>query len=153
MACTQGRQYTALAKREEGAVVLRRTGNDVACASIQQIYFSRADPAGDPYDSAGDLTSVILQTLPITPLVIPAGTAMTLEVVYNLDEKEPLLIAVDFSASPPSGITYSDAAPQQAAAYWYTGAHAALKDRGSGFTATNRIYLVEKIEVSSGAIS
>jgi hypothetical protein len=122
-------------------------------ASIQQIYISRADPGGDPYDSAADLTPVILQTLPITPLVIPAAKTVTLEVFYNLDEKEALLIAVDFSAAPSSGIRCTKAVPpEQACAYYKEGSGTATPNR-TGFTTYPGIYLIEKIEVSSGVIT
>ena len=68
--------------------------------------------------------------------------------MYHLDEGQPLLIAVDFSAAPPSGIMYTDAVPpEQATAYYKEGAEAATANR-TGFTQAPGIYLIEKIEVS-----
>jgi hypothetical protein len=90
--------------------------------------------------------------LPITPLVVPAAKAVTLEVSYNLDEKEPLLIAVDFSAAPASGVAYTEVPPEEACAYYKQGSEAGTANR-TGFTTYPGIYLIEKIEVSSGVIT
>src|SRR5215467_2582110 len=119
-------------------------------AYIDRIYISRPAPAGDPYDSAADLTQVnFLVTLPPGALVIPAGQSVTLplgpsqDITYNLDEGQPLLIAVDFSATHPSGIKCTKAVPtEQACAYYKSGAEAAKPDR-SGFTKFPGIYLIE----------
>ena len=127
-------------------------------AYIDRIYISRPAPAGDPYDSAADLTQVnFLVTLPPGALVIPAGQSVTLplgpsqDITYNLDEGQPLLIAVDFSATHPSGIKCTKAVPtEQACAYYKSGAEAAKPDR-SGFTQLPGIYLIEKIEISASA--
>ncbi len=117
-------------------------------ASIDRIYISQPDSAGDPYDSAADLKEFHGK------VVVPANTAVTLaatlpDVSYNLDERQPLLIAVDFSRSPPSGIRFRDAVPpEQAVAYWQAGAaEAAIRDRSADFDLRNRIYLIESIAV------
>ena len=113
-------------------------------ASIDRIYISQADPAGQPFDSASDLTAVTS-----APIVIAANTEVTLPPVnYRFDETKPLLIAVDFGATPASGIRYTDAVtPQQASAYHKLGAEAANATR-AGFTAYPGLYLIERIEVS-----
>jgi hypothetical protein len=66
--------------------------------SIDRIYLSKASPIGDPYDSEADLKEFYGK------VVIPANTSITLsdtqpDVRYDLDEGQPLLIAVDFSPS------------------------------------------------------
>ena len=147
------------------AVRLSRSGKRVrltlrasltSAAYIDRIYISRAAPAGDPYDSAADLTQVTwLALAPAAALVIPAGQFVTLpfqDLTYNLDEGQPLLIAVDFSAAHPSGLKCTKAVPiEQACAYYKSGAEAAKPDR-SGFTQLPGIYLIEKIEVSASAV-
>jgi hypothetical protein len=128
-------------------------------AYIDRIYISQPAPAGDPYDSAADLTQVTFVALvPPGALFIPAGQSVTLplspvqDITYNLDEGQPLLIAVDFSAAYPSGIKCTKAVPtEQACAYYKSGAEAAKPDR-SGFTKYPGIYLIEKIEVSASAV-
>ena len=133
-------------------VTLRAVSN----AYIDRVYISRADPAGDPYDSAADLMAVWT-----TPFVIPANKAVTLpdpslippnvfslaEIHYDLDEGQPLLIAVDFSATPPSRIRCNKAVtPDQACAYFKIGAEAAKANRAS-YSPYQGVYLIEKIEV------
>jgi hypothetical protein len=125
-------------------VKLTLRASSVSNASIDRIYISRPDPAGDPYDSDTDLTAVTTALL-----VVPANTAVTLPAInYNLDETQALLIAVDFSAAPPSAIAYRDAVPpDQGIGYWRGGGEAALRNRTASYTPENRIYLIEKIEI------
>jgi hypothetical protein len=124
-------------------VKLTLRASSVSSASIDRIYISQADPAGEPFDSAGDLTEVTS-----VPFVIPAGTEVTLAPVnYRFDETKPLLIAVDFSAAPGSTIRVNDAVPPaQASAYYKQQAAAATANR-TGFTPDPGLYLVERIEV------
>ena len=111
--------------------------------SIDRIYISQADPAGQPFDSAGDLTVIIS-----APIVLAPNTAFTLGVVkYRFDETKPLLIAFDFSAAPASAIKYAPAPPEEASAYYKLGAAAETANR-AGFTAYPGLYLIERIEVS-----
>jgi hypothetical protein len=146
-----------------GLVKLTLRASSASNAYIDRVYISRPDPAGDPYDSGADLTPVWT-----IPFVIPANQAVTLPdlkllpdnvvglpyVYYNLDEGQPLLIAVDFSDAPPSGVRYTDALPPgEAVAYYQAGAHAAELDRtGPWNEIANSVYLIEKIEISSGII-
>jgi hypothetical protein len=132
----------SLSGTEQVRLTLRAASS--SSASIERIYISRPDPAGDPYDSATDLTAIIS-----TPLVIPANTAVTLPAVnYNLDEAQPLLIAVDFSVASTSRIRCTKAVPfQEAFAYFKLGAEAAKANR-TGFAPYPGIYLIEKIEIS-----
>ncbi len=66
---------------------------------------------------------------------------------YHLDAQQPLLIAIDFSAAVASGIKRVDGPPGASAYYKVATGEAANPDR-TGFSATNRMYLVEKIEVA-----
>jgi hypothetical protein len=67
---------------------------------------------------------------------------------YTLDAEKPLLIAVDFSAAPPSAMRYTEAVTaQQASAYYQLGPGAATPDR-TGFTSYPGLYLIEKIVVA-----
>jgi hypothetical protein len=128
-------------------------GNDDA--HIDRIYISRpkqatsAEPNPEVYASGGDLTPIA--TVPFT---VPMNSSVTLPALvthildYDLDETQPLLIAVDFSDTPPSAIGCTKDVPvDQACAYYNTGAWAATKDR-TGFTQYPGIYLIEKIEIS-----
>jgi len=134
-------------------VKLTLRASSVSDASIDRIYLSQPDPTGDPYDSAADLIKVHDTDDGSSAIVVPANTAVTLPatipaVNYNLDEGRPLLIAVDFSGAPPSGISYRDAVlAEEAVGYWHAGAEAAVRDRAPAYTPEARIYLVEKIEV------
>lgn len=136
-------------------VKLTLRASSASAASIDRIYISKADPAGDPYDSAADLTAVIPATI-----VLPPGTPVTLAVNYNLDGGQPLLIAVEFSGTPPSGVMYREVPPQVAVAYFKVRTplqpgeepEARKADR-TGYTRwpedtlKGGIYLIEKIEV------
>jgi hypothetical protein len=125
-------------------VRLTLRASSASAAYIDRIFISQADPAGDSYDSAADLTE-----LRGTRLTVPAGAAVTTPYVdYTLDPQKPLLIAFDFGGAPPSGIRYRDAVPtEEASAYWQHGHQAGNTDRGGTFEPEQRIYLIEKIEV------
>jgi hypothetical protein len=104
-------------------------------ASIDAIYISQADPNQpmQPWQPAGDLMQV---PLPAQPFIVPAGGSVVAlpPVAYNLDKSKTLLIAVDYSVSPGSGIMFSNAVPiTQAALYYIQGAEAALQTRSAGY--------------------
>jgi hypothetical protein len=117
-------------------------------ASIARFYISRPDPAPgkDPYDSDSDLTLVS------SAVIVPANNSVPVPAIgsihYPLDAEQPLLIAIDFDATLPSGIKIVDnvLATDAAAYYKVAAAEAANRDR-TGFTAVNRMFIVEKIEV------
>jgi hypothetical protein len=104
-------------------------------ASINRIYISQADPNRhmEPWQPFTDLTQV---PLPQHPFIVPAGAPVPLPpFAYPLDNSKPLLIAVDFSASPASGVKHSDRVPiTRAAVYYIQGAEAALQTRSAGYT-------------------
>jgi hypothetical protein len=147
--------YTLVQRIE--AVRLNRSGTQVRLtlrasstqdANIESIFISQPDPTGnDPYDSAADLKLFYGKAR------VRANTSLTLsdtlpDVNYNLDESQPLLIAVDFSRGLPSGVRFRDAVPpEQATAYFQAGAEASFRDRTAGYSQANRIYLIERIEV------
>ena len=123
-------------------------------ASIARVYISRPDP--DPtktlYDPDADLTAVAT-----TPFVVAANTSLTLPPVeYALDEGQPLLIAVDFSATPASAIRVSDHAlgapdhvpPEEALTYFKIATEAAAMPDRTGFDSTAGFNLIYKIEVA-----
>jgi hypothetical protein len=76
---------------------------------VDRLFISKPDPAGGPYDSASDLMEVHPK------FEVKANRTLTLPAVrYTLHEHEPLLIALDFSSSPPappSGVKYQDVVP------------------------------------------
>jgi len=121
-------------------------------ASIDRIYISQPKPnSTNPYDSEADLTPVST-----TPIFIAQGQPFTIPDValgtgfdYEFKNGFPLLIAVDFAPSPPSGVAYIDI-PEDATAYWKPGvAEAYTQDglRSANYQQEPIIYLIEKIEV------
>jgi hypothetical protein len=170
---SNGWQGRCLVQRIE-AGVLSRSGDLVSLTlrassqglSIDRIYISQADQAAgmDPYDSV-EYRATMQDTVFKPPLVIPPSVpnqtkTMTLPAyLYTLDHTKPLLIAVDFSAAPASGIMYRDVSPNEARAYYklqaplQPGEHPeARKTDRSGFTSWistkgGVIALIERIEV------
>jgi hypothetical protein len=96
-----------------------------AGASIDRIYLSQADPAAgsEPFDSV-DYRATMQDTAFGPPLVIPpaplnqTNTLTMPAILYTLDHTKPLLIAIDFSATPVSEIMYRDVPPNVANAYY-----------------------------------
>jgi hypothetical protein len=124
-------------------------------ASIDRIYISQPqpnttnDPTIHPYDSFDDLTEITT-----TPIFIAKGKSFTIRDIiltgidYKLDNGQPLLIAVDFAPSPPSGVAYIETVSEEAAAYWKPGvAEAGQYSRSDDYQQEPKIYLIEKIEV------
>ena len=148
-----GFQAFSIVQRIE-AITLTRSGTrvrltlraaSVGNASIASIYISKPDPAPgkDPYDSDSDLTLVS------SAVVVPANNSLPLPAIrYQLDAEQPLLIAIDFSAALPSAIKAVDNVLGTEASTYYKApaAEAANPDR-TGFTITDKILIVEKIEV------
>lgn len=126
-------------------------------ASIDRITISQVDSAGKPYDSAADLTAVYdLAANGQQPFVVPAGTVKQLPIVtYMVNRVQALLIAIDFSASPPSGVRAVDAPTSEAASYYLAtpgGGEAAVRTRSPGYQqamdgAMARVFLITNIEV------
>ena len=123
--------------------------------SIDRIYISQPqpnptnDPTIHPYDSFTDLTQITT-----TKILILQGQSITIRDVtltgidYKLDNGQPLLIAVDFANSPPSGVAYIETVPEEATAYWKDGvSETGQYSRSDGYQEEPRIYLIEKIEV------
>jgi hypothetical protein len=127
-------------------VRLTLRASSVGDASIERVFISKPDPApgSDPYDSPADLTAVT-----VVPFVVPANTAVILAPVdYVLDVDQPLLMAVDFSAAPPSAIRITDQTPpEQALAYFKLAPNEAPNLDRTDFTSFPGISLIEKIEV------
>jgi hypothetical protein len=98
-------QVTGLAK---GGRQLRITvrASSVSSSFVDRLFISKPDPTRGPYASASDLIEVHPK------FEVRANRALTLPAIrYTVDEHQPLLIAVDFSTSPPaapSGIRYTD---------------------------------------------
>jgi hypothetical protein len=108
----------------------------VSGASIDAIYISQADPnqPSQPWQPAGDLTQV---PIPAQPFIIPPGGSVVAlaPVAYTLDMTKPLLIALNYSASPASGVKASNPLPiTRAAVYYNPGAEAGLQTRSAGYT-------------------
>jgi hypothetical protein len=135
-------------QRSGTQVRLTLRASSTSDVSIDRIFISQPDPAGnDPYDSAADLKMFY------DKVIVPANTSLTLsdtlpDVQYNLDEGQPLLIAVDFSSGAPSGLRFRDNVPRnQGIAYWEHGTEAQIRDRRDDYNSEDRIYLIERIDV------
>ncbi len=107
----------------------------VSGASIDAIYISQADlnQPNEPWQPANDLTQV---PLPAQPFIMPPGGSVVAlaPVAYTLDKSKPLLIAVNYSVSPASGVKASNPLPiTQAAVYYKPGAEAGLQTRSAGY--------------------
>ena len=118
----------------------------------------------DPYDSVEERKAMHETIFNHPPLVISPSEAYlpkTLPAIpYPLDHTKPLLIAIEFSAYPPSGIMSNEVPPRQAVAYFkLQGAlqdqeqPEAMKTDRSGYqrypadTTKGGIYLIERIDV------
>jgi hypothetical protein len=104
----------------------------VSGASIDAIYISQGlNPPSEAWQPAADLTQV---PLPAQPFIIPPGGSVVAlaPVAYTLDNSKPLLIAVDYSASPASGVKASNPLPITLASVYYgPGAEAGLQTRSA----------------------
>jgi len=131
------------ASGENVRITLR--ASSAGSASIERVYISQPDSGSgmDPYDSAADLTEV-----PSSQVVIPRNESVSLIARYALDEAQPLLVIIDFSASPPSAVRGTDQVLTGDATVHYKTAvnEAPLRDR-TGYTTSPLIRLVEKVEV------
>ena len=131
-----------------GSQLLKLTvrGSTVGGLTLDNIYISQVAAAGDPYDSAADLTQVA------SAVSLPANTEKILPAVnYTLDQSKDLLIAFDISPTPGQGNVRS-VAPLSGADHYFRAAtqQAAAPDRSPDFatgTPSGRHYLIEKIEV------
>ena len=134
--------------------------------SIDWIYISQADLAvgTDPYDSVEERKAMHEILFNHPPLVISSTEAYlpkTLPAIpYTLDHTKPLLIAIEFSATPASGIMYTEVPPGEAVAYFKLQGPLqeqeqpeAMKTDRSGYTrfpgdaTKGGIYLIERIDV------
>jgi hypothetical protein len=117
----------------------------------------------DPYDSV-EYRATMQDTAFKPPLVIPPSslnpTVTIPAILYTLDNTKPLLIAVDFSVTPASGIAYRRVPPEKAVAYFKLQGSLepgedpeARKTDRDGYTrwptntAKGGIYLIERIDV------
>jgi hypothetical protein len=78
----------------------------VNAVSVDRIYISQVSSTGNPWDSAGDLTAIYDFTANQNqPFVVPAGMQLALPIVaYTINQFQSLLIAVDFTPGPASGV-------------------------------------------------
>jgi hypothetical protein len=126
-------------------------------ASIDRISISQLASAGKPYDSAPDLTLVYdLAANQQQPFVVPAGMTQALPIAaYTLNRFQALLIAVDFSAAPPSDVATTPVPTSEATAYYFhtsTG-EAAIQTRSPNYQqaganpTTSGVFFITNIEV------
>ena len=112
---------------------------------IDRILISQPAASGNPYDSADDLTDVATAVTLVQP-----NSSLTLPAVsYNLDRTRPLLIAMDISNNSGALPFLQGVPATDAVAFFNPGAEAATEIRSAGYTSRPRIYLVERIDVSS----
>jgi hypothetical protein len=157
-----GCQGTTLVQRF-GPMTFYRGGNQIRLilrasstrdAWIESIWISQQAPAGNPYDAADDLKQFYGK------VQIPANTRLTLsdtlpDVLYNFNQENTLLIAVDFERGAPSGVRYLTHTSQgQMTGYFLPpgtggGTEAGKHNRSPGYFQTDRtIFLIEGIFVA-----
>jgi hypothetical protein len=82
-----------------GKVGLKVRSTSSGNATINNIYISRAAGSGNLWDSAADLTPVM-----ISGLTLPDDQPVDLDPIdYNLDQTQDLIIAFDFTATSSAG--------------------------------------------------
>jgi hypothetical protein len=168
----RGWQGYCLVQRFE-AFTLSRSGNFVSITlrappsglSIERIYISRPHPSpgADPYDSVasgGALHDTMTQARLVVPPSPQSQTVTVPAIAFAVDESQPLLIAVEFSAFVTSDVMYKEVPPGKAVGYHKllvplqpgeepearkTNRDAYL--RSPPDTTKGGIYLIEKIEV------
>jgi hypothetical protein len=168
----RGWQGYCLVQRFE-AFTLSRSGNFVSITlrappsglSIERIYISRPHPSpgADPYDSVasgGALHDTMTQARLVIPPSSQSQTVTVPAIAFAVDESQPLLIAVEFSAFVNSDVMYKEVPPGKAVGYYKllgplqpgeepearkTNRDAYL--RSPTDTTKGGIYLIEKIEV------
>ena len=125
-------------------------------ASIDRVYISQADSSGKPYDSAADLTAVYDIAAAGQPFVVSAGMTKPLPIIaYAINRVQPLIIAIDFSAAPGSGVKAAGVQMSEASAYYLAtpgGGEAAARTRSPNYTQAidagmSRVILITTIEV------
>jgi hypothetical protein len=150
-------QRIEAARLTTGGTQVRLTlqASSTEAVSVDRIYISQPSSAAgaNPYDSGADLTPIYAGG-PTMPLVMAAGQVMLFPAVdqtginYTLDPTQPLLIAVDFSAAPGSGLGFVQSVPAvEATAFFNLGAEAAVMNRSANYTLVNEILFFQKIEV------
>lgn len=168
----RGWQGYCLVQRFE-AFTLSRSGNFVSITlrappsglSIERIYISRPHPSpgADPYDSVASgraLHDTMTQARLVVPPSPQSQTVTVPAVAFAVDESQPLLIAVEFSAFVNSEVMYKEVPPGKAVGYYKllgplqpgeepearkTNRDAYL--RSPPDTTKGSIFLIEKIEV------
>lgn len=155
------------------AFTLSRSGNFVSITlrvppsglSIERIYISRPHPSpgADPYDSVasgGALHDTTTQARLVVPPSPQSQPVTVPAIAFAVDESQPLLIAVEFSAFVNSGVMYKEVPPGKAVGYYKSlgplqpgeepEARKTNRDaylRSPPDTTKGGIYLIEKIEV------
>lgn len=140
---------TVLVSNVTGTEVrLTLRGANTGSLALDRVFISRPDPTigADLYDSGPDLTDLS----PGAVTTVPAGgTATVGPVSYNFDSGQDVLVAVDVSRTLGQGnlrfgaLNGTDTFAKKTAT-----AEANLQDRSANYiTATNNLFLIEKIEV------
>ena len=151
------------------AFTLSRSGNLVSITlrappsglSIERIYISRPhpSPSADPYDSVasgGALHDTTTQARLVVPPSPQSQTVTVPAIAFAVDESQPLLIAVEFSAFVNSEVMYKEVPPGKAVGYYkllgplQPGEEPeARKTNRDAYSRSPQggIYLIEKIEV------
>ncbi len=118
--------------------------------SIARMFISQPAAAGDPYDSAGDLTRVQFAVgLPDQPLIVQGAGEVALPIVdYVFDQTQPLLIAFDLTPGFPSSVPVVPLMSPVAVAFFQDNLQeAALVDRTTNYQSATGIALIARIEV------
>jgi len=135
-------------------VRLTISGAPDADVRIDRIFISQPAAAGNPYDSAPDLTLVAANV--VVPISAPVPGSIALPpVAYALDETRPLLVAFDIATQNLGSVqTLTGVPPSDATTFLLPGSdvvprlEAGLTARSAGYQQRAIILLVLKIEVA-----
>jgi hypothetical protein len=138
--------------RSGSQIALTLTGPSAGATSIDRIYVSQpAGGAADPYDAAADLTRVTDVNSGDPVVVVGANDTRQLPPVsYNLDESQPLLVAIDITQSPlaQSAIRAQPVPTQDGVTYARTIVEAAVADRTTGYSENGIFFILSGIDVA-----
>jgi hypothetical protein len=128
----------------EVRIVLQRPASDHLV--LNGVFISPAAATGNAYDSAGAPKQVPAEYPLLVPMDAENGPFELPAVKYAFEEDQPVLIAFDIDS--PGRVRRSESiSTLEAEAFFGPAGEAAEAIRSAGYTARNRIYLVQRIEV------
>jgi hypothetical protein len=125
-------------------VRLTLRGAVTAALQLNRVFISQVAPAGDPFDSAGDLVQVLFGGA--ADVLLPAGTTVVSdETRYSLDAEQDLLVAFDIGTP---GVPRNNTVPGARQFQRQNASEAGVPDRTFPYAVVaDKVAIVERIEV------